>query len=111
MCHHEIHDERPLALLSENVVEGDVLLVVRIPHGSAPELFLRGGKFRARGTRLMNRAEDVEQRRKAVQDPARIEIPESKHAAIRAASVVGKDRFQRRMSLRGGAPLFTGITG
>src|ERR1700722_1584027 len=45
MRHHEIHDERALALLRENVVEVDVLLVVRIPHGPAPELFLRGGMF------------------------------------------------------------------
>jgi hypothetical protein len=59
----------------------------------------------------MNRAEDVEQIRKTVQDAAGIEIPETEHAAIRAARVVRKDGFQRRMSLRGRAPLFSGKAG
>src|ERR1700716_1155442 len=91
--HHEIHDERALPLLSEDVVEVDVLLVVRISHGQAPEFFLCGGKLRGPITRLMDRAEDVEQIRERVQDPAGIEVTESEHAAIRAARVVRKDCF------------------
>ena len=111
MRHHEIHDERALPLLSEDVVEVDVLLVVRIAHGEAPELFLCGRKLARPVARLVNRAEDIEQIREGVQNPAGIEVPESEHAAIRTARVVRKDGFQRRMSLRGRAPLFTGITG
>src|SRR5882757_5513211 len=102
--HHEIHDERALPFLSEDVVEIDVLLVVRIAHGRAPELFLCGGKLRGPIARLMNRAEDVEQIREGVQNPAQIEVAESEHATVRAARVVWKDGFQREMSLRGGAP-------
>src|SRR5262249_46935920 len=86
--HHQIHYERALPLLGEDVVKVDVLFVVRIPHGQAPEFFVCGRKFRGAVTRLMDRAEDVEQIRESVQDPARIEVTESKHAGVRAARVV-----------------------
>src|SRR5947209_874847 len=109
VSHHEIHDERALPLLGEDVVEVDVLLEVRIPHSQAPEFFLGGGKLRGPVTGFMDRAEDVEQIREGVQDATGIEVAESEHAAIRAARVVRKDRFQRRMSLRGGAPLLAGV--
>ena len=59
----------------------------------------------------MNRAEHVEQIRESVQNPTGIEVAEPKHAAIRAAGIVWKDGFECGMSLRGGAPLFTGIAG
>src|SRR4029077_3433393 len=39
------------------------------------------------------------------------EVAESEHAAIGAARIVRKDGFQGRMSLRSGAPLFSGKSG
>src|SRR4029077_15435500 len=108
MRHHEIHDERTLPLLSKDVVEVDVLLVVRIPHRQTPELFLRGRKFCGPIAGLVNRAEYVEQIREGMKDATRIEVTESEHAAVRTARVVRKNGFQRGMSLRCGAPLFPG---
>src|SRR5258707_10121734 len=80
MRHHEIHDEGALSLLSEDVVEVDVLLVVRIAHGPAPELFLCGGELGPTGTPLMDRAEDVEPKREKGEDRARIAAPETRQA-------------------------------
>ncbi len=55
MRHHEIHDERALPFLGQDVVEVDVLLVVRILHGRAPEFFLCGRKHRGAVTGFMDR--------------------------------------------------------
>src|SRR4029077_9378705 len=100
-----------LSLLRQDVVEIDVLLEVRVLHGPAPELFFRGRKLAGAITGFVDRTEDVEQIREAVQDSAGVEIAESEHAAIRTAGVVWKDGFQRGMSLGGGAPLFSGKSG
>jgi len=43
----------------KDVVEIDVLFVVRVAHGQAPEFILCGGKLRWPVARLVNRAEDV----------------------------------------------------
>src|SRR6266700_8026275 len=75
--HHEIHDERALPLLSEDVVEVDVPFVVWIAHGEAPELFLCSRKLAGPVARLVNRAEDIEQIREGVQNPDGIEVAES----------------------------------
>src|SRR5262249_10235790 len=107
--HHEIHDERALSLLREDVVEIDILLVVWIPHRLAPERFLSGGEFRWPVTPFINPAKDVEEIRERLQDAARIEVEKAEHAAIGAARVVGKDGLQCGMPLCGRAPLLAGI--
>src|SRR5580704_12932640 len=91
MRHHEIHDERALPLLGEDVVEVDVLLVVRITHGEPPQLIFCGRKLAGPVAGLMDRAEHVEQIGKGVQDSAGVEVAESEHAAIGTARIVWKD--------------------
>src|SRR5258705_4259892 len=104
MRHHEIHDERALTLLSEDVVEVDVLLVVGIPHRPAPEFLLRGRKFCWPVARLVNRAEDVEQIREGMKNATGVEVAKSEHAAIGAAGMVRKTGLQDQMYLPGRMP-------
>ena len=42
MRHHQVHDERPLTLLGQDVVEIDVLFEIGIAHGLAPKSFVLG---------------------------------------------------------------------
>ena len=57
----------------------------------------------------MDGAENVQQVREGVEDAARVEIPKTEHPAIRAASVVGEDRLERGVALRGCAPLLARV--
>src|SRR5580698_2416024 len=105
-----VHQESALPLLSQDVVEIDVLLEVRGAHRLTPKGVLLGRKLGRPVARLMNGAEDIQQIRKGVQHAAGDEIAKTEHSPVSTAGVVGKDRLQGRMALRGGAPLLAGVS-
>jgi hypothetical protein len=109
--HGEVHNECPLPLLRQNVVEVGVHFEVRICHGGEEQFFLVSRQLPGKATALVYCAEYVEEVRESVQHTARIEIAKSEHPAVSTASVVREDRLQSGMALRRRAPLFSGIAG
>src|ERR1700719_5290720 len=100
-----MHQKGALPLLSQDVVEVDVLIEVRVAHRLAPKILLIGWKLGRPIARLMNGAEDVQQVRKRVQHAPGHEIAKAEHPSIGTAGIVRKDRLQSRMPLSRGAPL------